>query len=73
MLQINCHFRKIKPRYENDVIEPIVGETTVNYLRPHRLARSRTPDFHSDNRGSNPLGVISNDESLAQLVRAPHF
>jgi hypothetical protein len=24
---------------------------------PHRLARSRTPDFHSDNRGSNPLGV----------------
>ncbi len=35
-------------------------------LRPHRLARPRTSDFHSGNRGSNPLGV--NNESLAQLV-----
>ena len=35
-------------------------------LWPHRLARSRTPDFHSDNRGSNPLGV--NPETLAQSV-----
>ena len=25
---------------------------------PHRLVRSRTPDFHSDNVGSNPAGVI---------------
>jgi hypothetical protein len=25
-------------------------------MRPHRLAWSRTPDFHSGNRGSNPLG-----------------
>jgi hypothetical protein len=25
-------------------------------LRPHRLARPRTPPFHGDNRGSNPLG-----------------
>ena len=33
---------------------------------PHRLARPRTPDFHSDNRGSNPLGV--NEETLAQSV-----
>jgi hypothetical protein len=33
---------------------------------PHRLAWSRTPDFHSDNRGSNPLGVTF--ETLAQLV-----
>ena len=24
---------------------------------PHRLVWPRTPDFHSDNRGSNPLGV----------------
>ena len=24
--------------------------------RPHRLARPRTPPFHGDNRGSNPLG-----------------
>src|SRR5208283_1934949 len=23
---------------------------------PHRLARPRTPPFHGDNRGSNPLG-----------------
>ncbi len=37
------------------------------FLWPHRLARSRTPDFHSDNRGSNPLGVIV-IETLAQLV-----
>jgi hypothetical protein len=28
-------------------------------MRPHRLARSRTPDFHSDNGGSNPPGVNS--------------
>lgn len=38
---------------------------------PHRLAWSRTPDFHSDNRGSNPLGVIVLcvvHESLAQSV-----
>lgn len=32
---------------------------------PHRLARSRTPDFHSDNTGSNPVGVILL-ETLAQ-------
>ena len=25
--------------------------------RPHRLVRARTPDFQSDNRGSNPRGV----------------
>ena len=25
-------------------------------LRPHRLAWPRTPPFHGDNRGSNPLG-----------------
>ena len=25
---------------------------------PHRLVWPRTPDFHSVNRGSNPLGVI---------------
>lgn len=38
-------------------------------LWPHRLARSRTPDFHSDNRGSNPLGVsVFLYESLAQSV-----
>jgi hypothetical protein len=31
----------------------------LNEKWPHRLARPRTPDFHSDNRGSNPLGVIT--------------
>lgn len=35
-------------------------------LWPHRLARPRTQDFHSWNRGSNPLGVMI--ETLAQLV-----
>ena len=42
---------------------------------PHRLARPRTPDFHSDNRGSNPLGVnnyrqefLLLHETLAQSV-----
>ena len=34
---------------------------------PHRLAWSRTSDFHSGNRGSNPLGVNMN-EALAQSV-----
>ena len=27
-----------------------------HYLRPHRLAWSRTPAFHAGNSGSNPLG-----------------
>jgi hypothetical protein len=27
--------------------------------RPHRLARSRTPPFHGENRGSNPRGDAS--------------
>ncbi len=35
----------------------------LNEKWPHRLAWPRTPDFHSDNRGSNPLGV---NETLAQ-------
>ena len=33
---------------------------------PHRLVWPRTPDFHSGNRGSNPLGVKV--EALAQSV-----
>lgn len=52
----------IKPlRYE--IEEKILNDNQQHYIqgktRPHRLARSRTPDFHSDNRGSNPLGVIA--------------
>lgn len=37
---------------------------------PHRLAWPRTSDFHSGNRGSNPLGVISKKKygSLAQRL-----
>ena len=30
----------------------------IRFVRPHRLVRPRTQDFHSCNRGSNPLGVI---------------
>ncbi len=29
-----------------------------SYLRPHRLARSRTPGFQSGNTGSNPVGDV---------------
>jgi hypothetical protein len=41
-------------------IEPLFTAKKLNIvscLWPHRLVWSRTPDFHSDNRGSNPLGV----------------
>lgn len=38
------------------------------FLRPHRLARSRTSGFHPGNRGSNPLGVNVLFETLAQPV-----
>ena len=39
----------------------------MNDFWPHRLARPRTSDFHSANRGSNPLGV-NLKETLAQSV-----
>ena len=39
----------------------------TNDFWPHRLARPRTSDFHSANRGSNPLGV-NLKETLAQSV-----
>lgn len=29
---------------------------TKKIVRPHRLARSRTPPFHGENMGSNPIG-----------------
>ena len=29
-------------------------------MRPHRLAWSRTPDSHSGNTGSNPVGATRN-------------
>jgi hypothetical protein len=28
----------------------------INLERPRRLARPRTPPFHGDNMGSNPIG-----------------
>lgn len=34
------------------------------YLCPLRLARTRTPDFRSGNRGSNPLGGTSNMKKI---------
>lgn len=37
-------------------------------LRPRRLVRPRTPDFRSDNRGSNPLGVSQNWKPEQPLV-----
>ena len=40
-------------------MNPAIDEkekTFCRIMRPHRLARSRTPDFHSGDRGSNPLG-----------------
>ena len=33
-------------------------------MRPHRLARSRTPAFHAGDRGSNPLGDANKINSL---------
>jgi hypothetical protein len=37
-------------------------------LRPHRLARSRTPAFHAGNTGSNPVGDANNFREL-RLIR----
>ena len=33
--------------------------------RPRRLARPRTPPFHGDNTGSNPVGDANNPNSAA--------
>ena len=43
---------------------------TLHPSWPHRLAWPRTSDFHSGNRGSNPLGVITKKKygSLAQRL-----
>ena len=37
------------------VVEGSIPSALI-YLRPHGLARSKTPGFHPGNRGSNPLG-----------------
>jgi hypothetical protein len=36
--------------------------------RPRRLARPRTPPFHGDNTGSNPVGDAKQNKRLALLV-----
>lgn len=38
-------------------------------LRPHRLARPRTPPSHGGDSGSNPDGVIMNIGEYYQLIR----
>lgn len=38
-------------------------------MRPHRLAWSRTPPFHGENRGSNPLG----DAKIFELLICSFF
>jgi hypothetical protein len=44
---------RFNPSWLRIFVSPCIGEREW----PHRLAWPRTPDFHSDNRGSNPLGV----------------
>ena len=36
---------------------------------PHRLARPRTPDSHSGDRGSNPLGAAKEKRKTMENVR----
>ena len=44
-----------------------ITKRSTNYRRSaHRLARSRTPAFHADNRGSNPLGDAIEIKALHQ-------
>jgi hypothetical protein len=36
--------------------------------RPRRLARPRTPPFHGDNMGSNPIGDTNKDGTLRRVA-----
>src|SRR6202000_1159199 len=38
--------------------------------RPRRLARPRTPPFHGDNTGSNPVGDANKRKDLIQTIAA---
>ena len=38
-----------------------------SFQRPRRLARPRTPPFHGDNMGSNPIGDTNNIAYSGQL------
>ena len=40
---------------------------TSHYLRPRRLARPRTPPFHGDNTGSNPVGDAKFFQALTRF------
>jgi hypothetical protein len=47
-----------------------LGVSTVPY-RPRRLARPRTPPFHGDNMGSNPIGDAKYFNNLGNLCLLP--
>ncbi len=38
-------------------------------LRPRRLARPRTPPFHGDNTGSNPVGDANKIKDLPEIPK----
>ncbi len=40
-------------------------------VRPRRLARPRTPPFHGDNTGSNPVGDANRINLLLDLLTLP--
>jgi hypothetical protein len=42
-------------------------------MRPHRLARSRTPAFHAGDRGSNPLGDATKHIKAFSIVLEAFF
>ena len=42
-----------------------------SFQRPRRLARPRTPPFHGDNTGSNPVGDANNLNNLAKIPKFP--
>src|SRR3989339_1054210 len=62
MLFLSFEFEICEPLAQSVEQQPfklwVVGSipTRLTMLRPHRLAWSRTPPFHGENRGSNPLG-----------------
>ena len=42
------------------------GSNSLSRIWPHRLARSRTSDSHSENTGSNPVGAASRDKGWSK-------
>ena len=41
--------------------------STLCLVRPHRLARPRTPAFHAGDTGSNPVGDAISFSAVGQL------